>query len=1127
MGVQLDEMEGKGPVKRPTEKETDSQDDERKPKRKRTSGVEEEDVPTAQEMLQLRETENLYNTNLFRMQITELLTEVRIKKKRYERLKEEVEKLKDVLLNMSEGKERELHHQKWLHSQGVRLPVLQEPKTTKGCFQFRAPTRVFLSGSVTLSTCVHPSKAADLVMEMPKECFQGKDCLNHRYVRKRALYLATVAARLMKAGVVADSKFTYHAGNPFKPMLVTKIGVGGKPFTVHLHAVPEEGVFKPSRFHITKNNVRPRWFSGTDREDGDTGADDAGGLPPTPMYNTSVLQDICFSASADFLSQQLDGASSLQDGISLLKVWLHQRQLDVGYGSFSSFLAAMFVCHLVSQRLVNKMMSSYQVLRHALLHLSTSDWLAEPVTMCAQTGEGGRPTLDGFQQEFEVVFVDVTGYVNLCLGMTKAMYKRVCHEASIAVECMTGQVSHNFHHLLMTPVPFFHKFDHIFHVTSNSDILTAVVEKCQLAERLLDHGGHYVATVTPSLLDLLSQGLGDRVELIQLQLPVPSVWSVSEDPPPGVSEGTLTFGVLLHETNALRLLDRGPPANSQEAVDFRQFWGEKSELRRFKDGGIAEAVVWALSTCLSQKRSICSKVVSHVLHRHADIHPDHIQHVERQIENVLHVPRRIITETTGESSKTKGAVDAPHGTSMGYGTGEERHYHVRQVLEDLGRSVRTLPNLPLTINTVTGTDPVFRFTEVFPPHSAVARLTSKSLLQSPDAPLPLYTPALTVVCKLEGSGKWPEDLEAVRRLKAAYYAKLGEDLANLHSLTVSVSPTRVDVLKDGFVFRLKLGLTREIGLLRMVRSPEGMVKMEDTPQALKLEAEITTLPRITSWLQGVQQEHQAFCATARLVKRWTAAQLLLGHVPDLTVDKMVAHLFENPLPFTPPVSPQVGLLRFLKLVSSENFKVEDYTEKTWPTPQPVILNRLRSVARESLRVLEEQISKPSVDWKTIFRPPLEGFDLVVHLAKRWLPRRYQAIDAADISSMMAAYPNKEQSSVGKQPRRKLPVEVEMPVTELDPVQYFLQELQEAYGELCLIFHDVYGGDAVAVLWKPGALNNQEFKATNVKACKPVVSESSDVALRLNLEAIVEDIKIIGKNLVARVEAHDLANSQCS
>ena len=54
-----------------------------------------------------------------------------------------------------------------------------------------------------------------------------------------------------------------------------------------------------------------------------------------------------------------------------------------------------------------------------------SRWLENPVILCPEMGEGNRPTLDQFLQEFDVVFVDVTGYLNLSMGMTKALYNRV------------------------------------------------------------------------------------------------------------------------------------------------------------------------------------------------------------------------------------------------------------------------------------------------------------------------------------------------------------------------------------------------------------------------------------------------------------------------------------------------------------------------------------------------------------------------------------------------------------------------------------------------------------------------------------------------------------------------------
>ncbi|CAN0366032.1 unnamed protein product, partial [Laminaria digitata] len=55
----------------------------------------------------------------------------------------------------------------------------------------------------------------------------------------------------------------------------------------------------------------------------------------------------------------------------------------------------------------------------------------------------------------------------------------------------------------------------------------------------------------------------------------------------------LTVGLIVDSVNAGRLVDKGPPAeNGPAARKFREFWGDKSELRRFKDGSIVEAVVW-------------------------------------------------------------------------------------------------------------------------------------------------------------------------------------------------------------------------------------------------------------------------------------------------------------------------------------------------------------------------------------------------------------------------------------------------------------------------------------------------------------------------------------------------------
>ncbi len=63
------------------------------------------------------------------------------------------------------------------------------------------PTSVDLIGSFGTETAVGSGVVADVALEMPSGCFEGKDHLNHRYHVKRAAYLSVVAAHLKSRGI--------------------------------------------------------------------------------------------------------------------------------------------------------------------------------------------------------------------------------------------------------------------------------------------------------------------------------------------------------------------------------------------------------------------------------------------------------------------------------------------------------------------------------------------------------------------------------------------------------------------------------------------------------------------------------------------------------------------------------------------------------------------------------------------------------------------------------------------------------------------------------------------------------------------------------------------------------------
>ncbi len=59
----------------------------------------------------------------------------------------------------------------------LRHTNLQKP------FTFRPPTEVHQVGSVPLGAAVRQAPCLDLAVELPQECFDSKDQLNHRRVK--------------------------------------------------------------------------------------------------------------------------------------------------------------------------------------------------------------------------------------------------------------------------------------------------------------------------------------------------------------------------------------------------------------------------------------------------------------------------------------------------------------------------------------------------------------------------------------------------------------------------------------------------------------------------------------------------------------------------------------------------------------------------------------------------------------------------------------------------------------------------------------------------------------------------------------------------------------------------------
>nr|XP_032514670.1 nucleolar protein 6-like [Danaus plexippus plexippus] len=546
-------------------------------------------------------------------------------------------------------------------------------------------------------------------------------------------------------------------------------------------------------------------------------------------------------------------------------------------------------------------------------------------------------------------------------------------------------------------------------------------------------------------------------------------------------------------------VDRGPSADLPEAEQFRDFWGEKSELRRFQDGSITEACVW------DGQGTVSKQIVDYLMKVKYDVFP--VFHWSRLLSSL--VP----ASSSSAAVRSSAAV-------------------LRSHLADL--------ELPLDISSVQGVSAVFSSTEPAPPERRGERNPRRRgdsclIKDQGDFRLPPYVPANRMVIELSHSGKWPGDIEAFRCLKAAFHLQIAEKLKSQFNLPTHARPEHLDVLQDGLVFRLRIAHAKEITLLRreLVR---GVVTFRETDESIQLYCDTVIMPKLRGALHGLDRRYSAFAPTACLFKRWLSAHLL--QVPGAVAELMVARLFLEPAPLVPPRDYDTGLYRVLNLLVEHDWgkdplvvdfngdmtreelsELETKYREISPRPHvfivtpfdgecpgacsgglaPEVTSRAVSLARAALEHVEESLQLMKDGLLGLFIPSLVGYDVIIHLVPSLVPRYSSRVGAGR-----------------PPPAHDDPGSAELiPVVEFNPVELYLEELRSAYDEFAVFFNDPYGGDVIAVLWRPSVEDGRHLEVLNANALRPAAGDGK-TPYRVNLDAIVEDFKILGRGLVKEV-----------
>ncbi|XP_065675999.1 nucleolar protein 6-like [Hydra vulgaris] len=1083
-------------------------------------------APTSEELNQLRENENLYKSNLFRMQIQYLLEEVCLKEKKVKKINDALHLLNTFIKGTcSQTEEHEISGSCLPRGVEFPLPHYISKEKIKGKFRYIAPKEITVIGSYLLKTMTKPRTSIDIAVEMPMDCFQPRDSLNFRYYFKRAAYLSWLAFYL-KDWELTDSLHFSCTYNQYKPILcLTLKGKSLKSYFINIHLAIPNGVFKLSRFTPLTSNIRTSWFCLDTSKTADSAI-------PTPHYNSGILSDMLFEDHLKVLYAAIKECPAIREAVCLFKVWLKQRTFK-GACTFNGFVGSMFMVFLLKKKQISFNLSSYQIFKIAMHSLATSDWSNNGITLC----DDAKKSLVSFHEKFDVVFVDSTGELNLCADITKLTYNMIRYQATLSLSILDNSMEGGFDPLFIKQQHFLQVADHSFRLNNLVDFHKQLVQNQSHKAAIMDFGGDWLKLVPNIVSETLLSGLDKRVRLLFEKPAEEKQWTVTSCM--GIDDfvGYIWFGLLLDPEYSENVLSMGPSADQPEAKIFRKIWGAKSELRRFPDGSINEAVLWP---CVNKEETkfICKQIVQHLLQLHCKIPSTNIFYHGGEFNVCL---KRKYIETDDHVKNKPGC-------------GEEEGINFIKTFEKLCKEISAIENLPLKIHSIDGIDPAFRMTEVNTPlqHITKAGYENKIIAPKFEKKLPRFCPVYNVVLQFETSGKWPDDVLAIQHIKAAFHLKLADSIRSSINIPAVASPGFVDVIKNGYVFRISVVNYREMVLYQENLNVGSLLKKECGLAAHQLDIIIVKKPLHNSLIKSLNSQYHEYPLTVRLAKKWIAAQMFSEFLSEEALELIVAFLFLCPQPSEAPRCHMSGFIRFLEFMCNhdwnnepvivnlnnqitndefhkikENFELNrdqlppmcvacsyDHQGGLWTKNiNKQILRRLSLLADSALKYIDSNIwSNVSISVEPIFRPPISDYHVLIELKKEMVPLYYLNIDS-NIRSKSFAIKDSIVSTC-------------MPVADFNPPKLYLEELRSAFSEIALFFYDAYGGINIGVIWKLSALTPQPFKIlharyqtlvkTDIKKPKKKIVPCSTPMSIPNISAIIDDFKVIGRGLVNNV-----------
>jgi U3 small nucleolar RNA-associated protein 22 len=1124
------------------EEEEEEEEEKEKPKHNGPPTKKQKKQLQAQDIQVAREAAELFKSNIFKLQIDELMKEVKLKESHVSKIENVLHRVHELISKIPALTDLTLQKaEAHFNSKKVVIPF-PDPKPSKVnyTFSYLPPTEVSLVGSFGLKTGINQTKGSsiDVALTMPQELFQPKDYLNYRALYKRAFYIAYLADNLIpltkKFNLPVRISYHFLNGDILCPTLRLESIKTDNPedlsfhktkFTINLIVAFPFGAFDSKKLLPDKNCIRVQHTQ------------DSSELPPTPIYNASILSSTAYDYYLKYLYTAKKTTEAFKDASILGRLWLQQRGMDSSFnmGGFGYFEFAILMSALLNggglngNKILLHGFSSYQLFKGTIKYLATLDLNSGYLSFSSLIGESttSKYNSDGFN--VPTIF-DKNVKLNILWKMTKSSYQILQKQASETLALLNDVVKDRFDPILLQKSIFDQmKYDVVLNLTVPQVLFDSFgpLEKISFItfENYLKH----------KLYIILKNALGNRIHLIHIrQEKTTSFFPINKRKPSSINN-TFIIGLSLNPDECEKLVSKGPSNEDEELGNkFRAFWGARASLRRFKDGAIQHCVVWSVE----KNEPIVLPIIRYALDSH--LHPDTSHH--------------LVSECTAFNNRLPTPLIPSASTQVM--TSLTSFTNLKSSFDALGK-ILTNMDMPLKVKSLL---------------PASSGLRYSSLLQP--VPFAVSNPDFWNECivQFETSTRWPDEISALEKTKTAFLLKVNEILNQETTYTGYITkdesiPFNEDICllniltPEGYGFKLRVLTERdEVLYLRAVNNADKQkALLQDV--YVKFNQKYLGVVKHTRTFSTLATHFPFYSATVRLFKQWLDSQLLLHHFSDELVELIAMKPFVDPAPYSIPHSVENGFLQILNFIASWNWKedslildlaknestVDDEysTQKLndklslqvhrvielnfekirkndpsgiktqffvgskddpsgilWSNELTLpIASRLTALSRIAMQLIRDE---GFADLDMIFTPALKDYDFVIKVKTNSLTSSSGILPSNTFKNLILSLSS-------------FPEDI---TTKYDLIQAYVDDLNKKFGNVILFSTrkctglNEDGSNVIGGIFVPTNLAKKKFRVNLGINVKPV--EDSDEVV-INREAIMNQITALGGDLIQSIK----------